>query len=221
MLLQRLLCAGTRCSRPRGFWIQERVDGTVQRWGTNPHTPGLRSEARAVSCCWPRMETMIPGAQQESGSHCNSQDSEKYSGIWRSNCSPLYCSILNLHLLYAKRVLKPVAVHRRTNSGRPLWLHTVLISLLPNPILHWNKSIHSSKIVPKIECLRFRLQQSNILFKAVGHEDAFVLLWLLLMPTDYILCFHLALHARIFSETLTHSSSYLLNRHEGAWSVSL
>lgn len=30
-------------------------------------SPGLCSEARALSCCWPRMEILIPGAQRGSG----------------------------------------------------------------------------------------------------------------------------------------------------------
>lgn len=136
MLLQRWLCAGTRCSRPWSFWTLECAVGPEQKTGTNPHAPGLCSEARAVSCCWPRMEIPIPRVQQKSGSHCNCQDSgdlKNHSGIWRSNCSSLYSSILNLHLLYAKHVPRWAAVQRMTISGRSSWLNTVLISLFPIP----------------------------------------------------------------------------------------
>lgn len=84
---------------------------------------------------WSQGWMEIPGAQ-ESSSRCNSQDSgdlKTRSRIWRFNCNSLYCSILNLHLLYAKYIHKPAAVQRLTISGRSSWLYTVLISLLSIP----------------------------------------------------------------------------------------
>lgn len=86
----------------------------------------------ALSCCWPRMEILIPGAQQEPGYTATAKtgDFKKCSWIWRSSCSFLYCSILNLHPLHAKHVIKPLAVQRLTISGRSSKLNTVLTSLL-------------------------------------------------------------------------------------------
>lgn len=66
-----------------------------------------------------------------------------------------------------------------------------------------------------------RLEENNIPSEGVVHEDTFVLLGLLLMPRDNIQCFHLAFYASVISGTFIHSSSSLMNKHEGAWSASL
>lgn len=45
----------------------EHLNPEVCGWDHAHQSPGLCSEARALGCCWPRMEILIPGAQRESG----------------------------------------------------------------------------------------------------------------------------------------------------------
>lgn len=92
---------------------------------------------------------------------------KKISWIWRFSCISLYCSILNLHPLHAKHIIKPLASSGVHNHWTQVLKSPQNLTLfwLPYSFLSYSslKQKHlSSKPFPKTEFLKFRLEESNI-----------------------------------------------------------